>query len=118
MASPAIELQGYPKLAHLMGTYPEYGIFRKFGSLSMISLLAIQAKLARLERKLQEASSKSQDLTNVNAKQQWSDFEKLQSLDATEKANADLLEDIRKTINEYCSTDLPNMRPGKLTGRR
>jgi hypothetical protein len=45
-------IEGYPKLACHMGTYPEYAIYRRFGSLNSQNLLYYQAELTHLERKL------------------------------------------------------------------
>jgi hypothetical protein len=43
---------GYPKLAHYMGLYSEYAIFRRFSSLNCQNLLYLQAELVHLEEKL------------------------------------------------------------------
>jgi hypothetical protein len=55
---PAIPLDklvaGYPKLAGLMGLFPELAILRRFGSLNMRNLLYMQAELVYLENELQE----------------------------------------------------------------
>jgi len=45
-------IEGYPKLACHMGTYPECAIYRRFGSLNSQNLLYFQAELMHLERKL------------------------------------------------------------------
>ncbi|KAE8450289.1 hypothetical protein EG329_006717 [Mollisiaceae sp. DMI_Dod_QoI] len=45
-------IEGYPKLACHMETYPEYAIYRRFGSLNSQNLLYFQAELTHLERKL------------------------------------------------------------------
>jgi len=44
--------QGYPKLAIPMGIYPENAIFRRFGWLSTLNLMRLQAELAQLEEDL------------------------------------------------------------------
>lgn len=43
---------GYEDIADLMASVPRVANFRKFGSLSMLHLLKLQADLAALERKL------------------------------------------------------------------
>jgi hypothetical protein len=54
MAMPILnpELQGYPKLAVLMGEFPEVAIFRRFGTLTMINLMSLQAELIQIEEQL------------------------------------------------------------------
>lgn len=57
MSTPLVDLslspiEGYPKLACHMGTYTEYAIYRRFGSLNSQNLLYFQAELTHLERKL------------------------------------------------------------------
>jgi hypothetical protein len=46
-------MNGYSKLASLMGSHPELAIFRRFGTLNAQNLLYLQAELVHLERKLQ-----------------------------------------------------------------
>ena len=45
-------MEGYAKLASLMGAYPEVAIFRRFGALNAQNLLYLQAELASLEKDL------------------------------------------------------------------
>ena len=45
--------KGYPKLALLMGEFPDVAIFRRFGSLSALNLMRIQAELIKIEEELQ-----------------------------------------------------------------
>ena len=44
---------GYPKLARVMGVYPEMAIYRRFGYLNSLNLLYYQAELSELELKLE-----------------------------------------------------------------
>lgn len=48
-------LEGYPKLARLMGSEPPTEIFRRFRDLAMLNLLRLQAELHDLEEQLQHA---------------------------------------------------------------
>lgn len=45
-------MEGYAKVAHLMGTHPEFAIFRCFSSLNMQNLLYLQAEIIHLEAQL------------------------------------------------------------------
>lgn len=45
-------MEGYAKLASLMGAYPEVAIFRRFGALNAQNLLYLQAELVILEKDL------------------------------------------------------------------
>jgi len=49
-------MEGYSKLASLMGAYPETLIFRRFGAISAQNLLYLQAELVHLEQTLQECA--------------------------------------------------------------
>ena len=58
-------MEGYSKIAALMGAYPETLIFRRFGAMSAQNLLYLQAELVHLEQELQEctlADQKSEDI--------------------------------------------------------
>lgn len=52
MPPPEPSLQGYPKMAALMGDFQDVAIFRRFGSLTMLNLMSIQAELVDIEEKL------------------------------------------------------------------
>lgn len=74
-------VNGYPSIARLMGLTPEYGIIRRFATLSTQSLLYRQAELMGLERQLRElelrsatAPSTSEDPTGVPAAQYSTDW--------------------------------------------
>lgn len=54
---------GYPKLAELMGFFPEMAAVRRFGALNAQNLLYMQAELIDIERKLRN----SQVLDNRSA---------------------------------------------------
>jgi hypothetical protein len=52
--------RGYQKLAYLMGKDPEVAIFRKFGWMSTLALMKLQAELAEKERELQQHQQKDE----------------------------------------------------------
>lgn len=45
-------MEGYAKIAHLMGEHPEFAIFRRFRALNMQNLLYLQAEIIHLEAEL------------------------------------------------------------------
>ena len=49
-------MEGYSKLASLIGAYPDTLIFRRFGALSAQNLLYLQAELVHLEHELRECT--------------------------------------------------------------
>jgi hypothetical protein len=53
--------QGYQRLAHLMGAYPDHAIFRRFGWLSSLNLMRLQAELAALELDLKECQQQNEE---------------------------------------------------------
>lgn len=62
-------MEGYSKLASLMGAYPETLIFRRFGAISAQNLLYLQAELVHLEQRLHEcavANERSGDRSETN----------------------------------------------------
>jgi hypothetical protein len=67
-------IEGYPKLACHMGTYPEHAIYRRFDGLNAQNLLYFQAELTHLERKLRRleaADFGSTDENRFNYSKDW-----------------------------------------------
>jgi hypothetical protein len=67
-------IEGYPKLACHVGTYPECAIYRRFGSLNSQNLLYFQAELTHLERKLRRleaADLASAEGNRANYSKDW-----------------------------------------------
>jgi hypothetical protein len=54
-------LQGYTKLASLLGAHPDLAIYRRFGKLNAKNLLYLQAELVSLEERLEECVKKDQE---------------------------------------------------------
>lgn len=62
-------MDGYTKLATLMGAYPEVAIIRRFSALNVQSILYLQAELLYLEsrlRKFEEEDRKSGDQNRID----------------------------------------------------
>jgi len=59
-------MEGYAKVAQLMGTHPEFAIFRRFRDLNMQDMLYLQAEITHLEEDLRRIASK--DVEHGNRK--------------------------------------------------
>ena len=55
-------MEGYAKLASLMGAHPEVGILRRFGALNAQNLLYLQAELVNLESEFRTISDNSRQI--------------------------------------------------------
>ncbi len=51
---PEVQTNGYLKLAQFMGEFPQYAIYRRFGTLNAMNLLMLQAELVMLEAQLRQ----------------------------------------------------------------
>ena len=95
---------GYPKLASLMGRYPETRIFRQFGELNLLNLLHLQAELQDLEHQLQEIReeddfAKSEDLIRSSY---VTDFRLMRDWrESGDSLQYDLLVGIGEKLREY-----------------
>jgi hypothetical protein len=54
-------MEGYAKMAFLMGEYPEVAVFRRFGALNAQNLLYLQAELKDLETSLRNYALEDQN---------------------------------------------------------
>lgn len=54
-------MEGYTKLATLMGAYPEVAIVRRFARLNAQNILYLQAELVHLESRLNELEDQDKD---------------------------------------------------------
>ncbi len=67
-------MEGYPKIASLMGAHPEVAIFRRFGALNAQNLLYLQAELVALEKDLRTCAAEdwaSKDTDRVFYCRDW-----------------------------------------------
>ncbi|KAK9788201.1 putative DUF6594 domain-containing protein [Seiridium cardinale] len=93
-------MEGYAKLALLMGRHDEVAIFRRFQTLNMQNLLYMQAELAQLEDDLKKLARDDIDSPDriYYAKDWWS---LSQSPEDKEKIQWNKCLDIRKKLKEY-----------------
>ncbi len=61
-------MEGYAKLASLMGAHPEVAILRRFGALNAQNLLYLQAELVALEKDLRKYSCEDSASNDLNRK--------------------------------------------------
>ena len=104
-----LTMEGYTRLASLMGACPEVAILRRFGSLNARNLLYIQAELVALEGSLQactEGNNASNDSDRVASARDWYTLSRLGSssnnssdVDAGEEWRTML--EIREKLKEY-----------------
>lgn len=101
MTNTAWDSQGYQKLAHLLGRYPEAAIFRRFGSLDMITLLSLHAKLVVLERELRDICYHDDISSVVEVKEYSTYFLKLHGAQDPHDAQLKKLNEIKEVMKEY-----------------
>lgn len=93
MPEPARSPQDYRRVAKFMSLYPETAIFRRFGSLTMLNLMKLQAELLALEdqiRRIGERDDASETPNEANY-----------SIDFHDEAQRTLLEDSRVKLEQY-----------------
>ena len=59
-------MEGYAKIASIMGSHPEVAILRRFGALNAQNLLYLQAELVALEQDLRAISAKDSTSNEQN----------------------------------------------------
>ncbi|KAL9037618.1 MAG: hypothetical protein Q9180_003618, partial [Flavoplaca navasiana] len=102
-------MEGYAKLASIMGAHPEVAILRRFGSLNARNLLYLQAELTALEQTLRACTEKniqSSDADRTASARDWYTLSRLGSgsngtgdTDAGEEWRTVL--EIREKVKEY-----------------
>lgn len=102
-------MEGYAKLASIMGAHPEVAILRRFGSLNARNLLYLQAELTALEQNLRACTEKnatSSDADRTASAKDWYTLSRLGSgrngpgdADAGEEWRTVL--EIREKVKEY-----------------
>lgn len=99
-------MNGYHDLASVMGRYFELGIFRRFGTLSTLNLLYLQAELTDLEEELKVLAQSDiergndGDLRRSFFAQDWRKLSK-PLCNGDEKQWEKMLQ-IREKLKEYC----------------
>jgi len=97
-------VNGYTKLASLMGRSPEVAIFRRFGTLNARNLLYLQAELIDLEDRLEEATRLDEEASNLGRQRYDRDWLSLNESVTTPDGNPqqwNLVLKIREKLKEY-----------------
>lgn len=94
-------LRGYPKVAHLMGSRPHYAIFRKFGRLTILNLLRLQAELLAVEDEIEHCLVKDDSSSDTNVKSYAVNFRKLNNAKAPHDEQRELLAKSLKKLANY-----------------
>jgi hypothetical protein len=100
------QIEGYPQIAHLMSNHEEFAILRKFGNLSMLNLLHMQAELMNLEEKYYAIAHDDEKHSDISyGSRDWWSLTRADCEGRSEQWN--VLLDIREKLNEYRKTDIP-----------
>lgn len=101
--------QGHARLAHLLGCWPQAAIFRRFGPLSVMTLLRLQARLSVLNEEIWTTCCLDQRSPEQSSQELWNSFAKLQSLPPDDERAKKLIE-VQDTLKEYCRFSIPSVR--------
>ena len=99
-----VHTHGYHRLANFMGEYPEYGIYRRFGSLNSLNLLYLQAELVMLELLLQQYAAEdgsSNDPLRALFAKNWMLLSNQRGANTRCKKQWTLVLRIRKVLRQY-----------------
>jgi hypothetical protein len=98
-------LEGYPKLATLMGTYSEAAIFRRFSDLNMWCLLSLQAEILELQVELRDIWHEDSTSTDPRDKQLCNYFHQLRNSNGSKNdAQFRMMKKLRKKLWEYSAS--------------
>ena len=95
---------GYHRLADFMGEYPDYAVYRRFGTLNSPNLLYLQAELVMLEQLLKKYAAED---TSSNAEHQplyarnWMLLSNQGGPKSRSKKQWNLMLRIRKVLRQY-----------------
>ena len=99
--SPSGVMEGYSKLAALMGTYSEMMIVRRFGALHAQNLLYLQAELIHLEQSLKDCTLENQGAEDMMRNDLGKDWFMLAHLNDGNEQQWQLMLQIRSKLKEY-----------------
>jgi hypothetical protein len=104
-------MAGYPRLASIMGAYPEVGVFRRFGALNAQNLLYLQAELTCLENELRNQEKSDLESGDQERSIYGRDWQTLaESIDSNASQQWKLFLRIREKLNEYSECLIPEQR--------
>ena len=85
-----------------MGPHQNAAIFRRFGSLTMLNLMGLQAELLDLEIQLQDTIKEDDESSDTRVQNYSSDFYELYRSEPPNKLQKELLETSRDKLERYC----------------
>ena len=94
-------MDGYAKLASLMGVYPEVGIVRRFGTLSLQNILHLQAELVYLEHEFDKCVSENLSSDDVDRKTLSKNWFALAHYNGGNEKQWAIVRRIRAALKEY-----------------
>lgn len=107
-------MEGYAKLAALMGAHPDVLFLRRFGALNAQNLLYLQAELVQLEHEFRECSSENESSADNHRRNFSKDWFTLAHSDGGHEKQWILMLRIRQKLKEYgtlhygdCSSQQP-----------
>jgi hypothetical protein len=107
-------MEGYEKLAELMGERPTLGIFRRFSSLGAKNLLYLQAELVSLESELKRCvaeDNSSGDAEKLEYAVNW--YSLMRSEEKGKSMQWTIMQDIRRKLREYSMIHLKHLIGGR-----
>jgi hypothetical protein len=100
-------MDGYAKIAHLMGHHSELAIMRRFSTLNIQNILYLQAKLTFLENDLRKLAQKDRaEPSRSNYSKDWWSLAN-STCCRTDKRQWKKVLEIRKTLKEYSRIAIP-----------
>lgn len=99
--APTGEVRGYPKVARLMGSYPDVAIFRRFGSLTMFNLMRLQAELLVIEDELRSIQVANNLSSDPDVYSYSTDFRKLNDSKQPDNAQRLLMDQSLQKLEQY-----------------
>lgn len=95
-------LEGYSRLAAMMGSHPELAVFRRFGAINAQNVLYLQAELVHLELQLREYAREDENSGHPKRVIFSLDWQTLSesSVDSDDKQWKTILR-IREILKEY-----------------
>lgn len=97
-------MEGYAKLASIMGSHPEVAILRRFGALNVQNLLYLQAELVALEDDLRAIAAEdnaSRDPNRAIYSRDWHTLSNSKNHGETAGKQWQIVLSIREKLKEY-----------------
>lgn len=101
-------MDGYPRLARLMGSNPALAIFRRYGTLNAQNILYMQAELDQLERELQGIALEDRHSGHAEKERYSREWWRLARAQGGDSLQWNKCLEVRAKLNEY-SAFLPIM---------